>query len=105
MGPHPIRYQHPWIQEQFFTRDADSCIVYFRYPEMPSHGFYVQSITETFFYVGPIKWEDESTPVRSGTAEIKFSEDSVTNFLETMRVSGLSMIKVHNIEELGVAPF
>lgn len=86
---------------------AKYCTTFYRYPEVPSHGFFVQSFDSKFFYVGPIKWE-AGLPFRSGTAQYVSSEDSVTDMVDGMYVKGLPMHKTHEITDLidvELAPF
>lgn len=111
MGPTPITYLHPWIKPDSTVWDVEDgskyCTTYYRYPEVPSFGFYVQSFDLNFFYVGPIKWED-GIPSRSGTAYYINTQDKVTEVVDGMYVKGLGMHKVHNIEDLvdiELAPF
>ena len=112
MGPTPITYVHPWIrpEESIWGEEDGSkyCTTYYRYPEVPSHGFYVQSFVSNFFYVGPIKWED-GIPSRSGTACYISTQDKVTEVVDGMYVKGLAMIKAHDIMDMlndpELAPF
>lgn len=108
MGPMPVLYIHPWMDEHSHSWDLgqdSSCTIAYQYPESPGYGFYVQAYAAGMYYVGPIKFHEDGSFVRSGTAEGFTSSDRVTEFVEKLYLKNQAMEKVHDIEALLVAPF
>lgn len=108
MGPLAEIYRHPWLEEDYHTWDVEDGLahfkIYYRYPESPDYGFYVDCYGPTMFDVGPVKFFDH-TAVRSGTSYHYSSAEAVTEHIEKMYLKDQGMEKVYDLEELAVAPF
>lgn len=112
MGPQPTSYFHPtWVPAYGDHGDDEGApyiSMYYQYPETPEYGFFVQSFDKKFFYVGPVRFLDNFTAERSGTAYYFDDVKKITKHVDSMYVKGQQMSKAHNITDLidlELAPF
>lgn len=107
MGPSAGLYIHPWIPEAYHTYDIHSVNIYYRYPESPEYGFFVEKRDDFVFHVGPVRFED-GIAIKSGEGQACYDHATITEYVEKMYLKNQAMGKVHSLEELlpsELAPF